>query len=65
MVTEAPIVVHYKQGLKIIMKIDFFDYISSRVFFQLKKDGLLYLIAFFLKNLNPTKCNYKLMTKNY
>ena len=45
------------------MKSDFFDYISSRIFFQLRENGLLYLIAFFSKNLNPAKYNYKIYDK--
>lgn len=45
------------------MKIDFFDYLNNGVFFQLGKNGLLYLIMFFLKNLNPTKCNYEIYDK--
>ena len=63
MITEVLILIHYKQGLKIIMKIDFFDYISSKVFYQLKKDGLLYLVAFFSKNLNSAEYNYKIYDK--
>lgn len=46
-----------------MIETDFSDYISSRVFFQLDKDGLLYSIAFFSKNLNLTKCNYKISDK--
>ena len=33
MVTEAPILAHYKQGLKTIVETDSSDYVSSRVFF--------------------------------
>ena len=63
MVTEAPIFAYYKQGLKTIMKTDFSDYVSSGVFSQLEEDGLLYLIAFFSKNLNPVECNYEIYDK--
>ena len=63
MVIEILILTHYKQGFKIIMKTDFFDYVSNRVFFQLDKDGLLHLIIFFSKNLNLTKYNYEIYNK--
>ena len=60
---KASKLVYYKQGLKIIVETDFFDYVNSKVFFQLNKDRLLHLITFFSKNLNPTKCNYKIYDK--
>ena len=63
MVTEAPILAHYKQGLKTIVETDSSDYVSSRVFFQLEEDGLPHLIAFFSKNLNPAECNYEIYDK--
>ena len=63
MVTKAPILAHYKQGLRTIVETDFSDYVSSRVFFQLSKDRLLHLVAFFSKNLNPAECNYKIYDK--
>lgn len=52
-----PILVHYKQSVKTIVEIDSSDYINNEVFFQLDDDKLLYLVAFFLKNLNHAKCN--------
>ena len=63
MVTEAPILAHYKQGLKIIVETDSSDYVSSRVFFQLGEDRLLHPIIFFIKNLNPAECNYEIHNK--
>ena len=63
MVTEAPILAHYKQGLKTIVKFDSSDYISNGVLSQLRKNGLLYPIAFFSKNLNPAQYNYKIYDK--
>ena len=42
------------------MKTIFLDYINSRIFFQLKENGFLYFIAFFSKNLNLAKYNYKI-----
>ena len=63
MVTEAPILAHYKQDLKTIVETDSSDYVSSRVFSQLGEDGLLHPVAFFSKNLNPAECNYEIYDK--
>lgn len=52
MIIEILILVNYKQSFQIIIKTDFFDYINNKVFFQLDKNRLLYLTAFFLKNAN-------------
>lgn len=45
------------------MKIDFFDYISSRILFQLSENKLLYFVAIFSKNPNFAKCNYQIYDK--
>ena len=63
MVTEVPILAYYKQGLRTIVETNSSDYVSSEVFSQLGKDGLLNLIAFFAKNLNPAECNYEIYDK--
>ena len=63
MVTKAPILVYYKYGLKTILETNFLNYVNSGVYFQLGKDRLLYPVAFFFKNLNPTKCNYQIYDK--
>ena len=63
MVTEVLILVHYKQGLKTIMEMNFFDYINSGVFFSLGEERLLHLVLFFSKNLNFTECNYEIYDK--
>ena len=63
MVIKALIFVYYKQDLKIMIKSDFFDYVNSGTFSQLREDGLLYFFAFFSKNLNFIKYNYKIYEK--
>lgn len=63
MVTEALVLAHYKQNLRIIVKTNFFDSVSKRVFFQLGKDELLHYIIFFSKNLNLTEYNYEIYGK--
>ena len=63
MVTKAPILAHYKQGVKTIVETDSSDYVSSGVLSQLGDDGLLHPVAFFSKNLNPAECNYEIYDK--
>ena len=63
MVIKAPILTNYKQGLRIVIETDSSDYINIRVFFQLSKDKLLYLVDFFSKNLNFAECNYEIYDK--
>ena len=63
MVIKALIFIHNKQGFKTFVETDFSDYISSSVFSQLRKNELLHLIAFFSKNLNFAKYNYKIHDK--
>ena len=63
MVTEAPILVHYKQGVRTIVETDSSDYISSGVLSQLSDDGLLHRVAFFFKNPNLVECNYEIYNK--
>lgn len=63
MVIKVSILANYKQIIKIIMKRNLSDYVSSRVFSQLGNDKLLHPIAFFSKNLNLAKCNYEINDK--
>lgn len=49
--------------MKTIMEANSSDHISSGFLFQLGKDGLLYSITFFSKNLNPAECNYEIYDK--
>ena len=54
---------YYKQYIKTIIKTDFSNYISSDIFFQLDKNRLICFIAFFSKNRNLVKYNYKIYNK--
>ena len=63
MVTKLSILIHYKQGITTIVETNSFNYISSRVISQLGKNGLLYFVLFFSKNLNPAECNYEIYDK--
>ena len=70
MITKAPILTYYKQDVKTIVETNSSNYVrsgalsqSSEVYSQLDDDGLLYFVAFYLKNFNPTKCNYEIYDK--
>ena len=65
MITKAPILVYYKQDVKTIVETNLSNYVSSGVLSQLGDEELLYLIAFFSKNLNPAECNYKIYNKEF
>lgn len=63
MVMKVSILAHYKQNIMIIVEIDFFDYINSKIFFQLGNNRLLQFMAFFFIIFNSAKCNYKIYYK--
>ena len=46
-----------------IIKANSSDYITKGILSQYNKDGVLYPIAYFLKQLNLAKCNYKIYNK--
>ena len=46
-----------------IIKANLSDYITRGILSQYNKDGVLYLIVYFLKRLNPAKYNYKIYNK--
>lgn len=60
MVTEAPILAYYKQGVKIILETDSSNYVCSGVFSQLGYNRLLQPVVSFTENLNPAECNYEI-----
>ena len=39
------------------------NYVSGGILSQYNKDGVLYPIVYFLKQLSPAKCNYKIYNK--
>lgn len=63
MKTETIIFVLYKQSPRKIIETNFFNYISSEMFFQFGKDRLQHFVAFFSKNLNLFECSYKIYQK--
>lgn len=62
-VIKILIFAYYKQSLKIIVKTDAFDDVSSRNFSYLEKDELLNIIMFLSKNLNPVEYNCEIYDK--
>ena len=48
-----------------VVKADLSDYITGGILSQYNKDGVLYSIIYFLKQLNPAKCNYKIYNKEF
>ena len=46
-----------------IVKANLSDYIIGGILSQYNKDGVLYPIAYFLKQLSPAKYNYKIYNK--
>lgn len=63
MVTETPVLAHYKHIVETIVETDFFDDVSSGVFFQLDNDKQLHPVSFFSENLNSPKCNCEIYDK--
>ena len=46
-----------------IIKADLSNYITKGILSQYNKDGVLYPIVYFLKQLNPAKYNYEIYNK--
>ena len=46
-----------------IIKANSSNYITKGILSQYNKDRVLHPIIYFLKRLNPTKCNYKIYNK--
>jgi len=62
-VTEGPVLAYFDREKKLYLETDSSDYVNSGVLSQYREDGLLHLVAFFLKNLNPAECNYEIYDK--
>ena len=46
-----------------VVKADLFNYITIGILSQYNKDRVLYLIVYFLKQLNPAEYNYEIYNK--
>jgi hypothetical protein len=59
----APILYYFDPLKKIFVETDILDYVSSGIFSQKNKHGVLYLIIFISKKYNPAEYNYKIYNK--
>ena len=46
-----------------VIKANLSNYITGGILSQYNKDGVLHPIVYFLKQLNPAKCNYEIYNK--
>ena len=61
--TSETVFRHYDPSLPIVIEIDASNYISGGILSQYRKDGILYLVAYFSKKYNLAECNYKIYNK--
>ena len=61
--TSETVLRYYDPSLPIIIETDASNYISRGILSQYRKNGILYLVAYFSKKYNPAECNYKIYNK--
>ena len=61
--TTVPILIAFDPEKEITVKIDALDYALSRTISQIRDDGKLHLIAFYLRKLTLAELNYKIYNK--
>jgi len=54
---------HYNPDLKLMLETDASDGVVAGILSQLYPDGEWYPVAFFLKIMDPAKCNYEVHDK--
>ena len=54
---------HFNPNWISVVKTNLSNYITEGILAQYNKDRVLYPIVYFLKQLNPAKCNYKIYNK--
>ena len=57
------ILYYYNLDFKLMLKTDTSDEVIVGILLQLYLDGKWYPVTFFLKTINPAKCNYKVHNK--
>jgi hypothetical protein len=62
-VIEALVLQHFDRNKTAYVEADSLDYISLGVLSQMDDEGILHLVAFFLKKLIPAECNYEIYDK--
>ena len=63
MITSAPILRHFDRSRKVILETDSSDYINAGILSQYNNNGVLYLVAFYSKNLALAEYNYEIYDK--
>src|SRR6266702_6874621 len=61
--TIIPVLQHFNLDQISVIKADLSNYITRGILSQYNKEGVLHPIAYFLKQLNPAKYNYKIYNK--
>ena len=62
-VCEDPILCHFDPTKQYFVETDSSDYVNVGVLSQMGDDGLLHLVAYFLRRIAPAKCHYKIYDK--
>jgi hypothetical protein len=60
---SAPVLKHFDKIKKAILEINSSDYVNKNVLSQYKDNGILYLVAFYSKNMVSAECNYEIYDK--
>jgi hypothetical protein len=60
--TTAPALRHFDHEREVIIETDASDYVSAGVLSQRDDDGVLHLVAYYLKNHSLAECNYDIYT---
>ena len=61
--STVPILWHFDQDRKIILKTNTSDYVSAGILLQYDDNGILHPVAFFSKQYTQAKCNYEIYDK--
>jgi len=63
MFTTVSVLQHFNPDQISVVKADLSDYVTGGILSQYNKEGVLHPITYFLKQLSPAKCNYKIYDK--
>ena len=63
MFITTPVLQHFNLNQISVIKTDLSDYVIKSILSQYNKEKVLHFMAYFLKQLSPAKCNYKIYNK--
>ena len=63
MFTITPVLQHFNPDQISVVETNLSNYVTKDILSQYNEEGVLYLMAYFLKQLSPAKCNYKIYNK--